>query len=134
VRASRIAAVAGTTIAVFGLGLVALFSTGGGLPQTSTERTIEVGLANRSPYAMGTKMTIPNVRGESETQAAQAFFSLGFQVVNVSNVDQPGETPRTVLEQVPAAGSKVPLDNSSVYLTVAAPAPGVVRIVPQRSG
>jgi beta-lactam-binding protein with PASTA domain len=136
VRAFRIAVVAGTAVAVFGLGLAAMFSTGGGTPQTTTEGTIEVGVANRSPYyvSTGTKITIPNVRGESVTQAAQAFFSLGFQIVNVSNLDQPGATPGKVLEQRPAAGSMVPLGNTSLYLTVAGSAPGTVRIVPHTKG
>jgi beta-lactam-binding protein with PASTA domain len=126
--------VVGTTVAVFGLGLVALFSTGGGTPQTTTQATIEVGVANGSSYDIetGTKIPIPDVRGESETQAAQAFFSLGYQSVNVSNVHQPGATPGKVLEQMPAPGSKVAL--GSVYLTVGSSSAGIVRIVPNTKG
>jgi beta-lactam-binding protein with PASTA domain len=113
-----------------------MFSTGGGTTQTTTEGTIDVGVANRSPYSVntGTKITIPNVRGESVTQAAQAFFSLGFEIVNVSKLDQPGATPGKVLEQSPAAGSMVPLGNTSIYLTVAGSAPETVRIVPHTKG
>jgi PASTA domain len=136
VRAFRIAAVVGTTIAVFALGLAALLSTGGGTPQTINQGTIRVGVANRAQNgsSTGSKITIPDVRGESEREAARAFFSLGFQVVNISGELQPGTIPGKVLEQVPAAGSSVRLGNTIVHLTVGSSTPEVIRLVPQTRG
>jgi beta-lactam-binding protein with PASTA domain len=138
-RPSRLLAVAAITIAVLVLGLVALFSTGSGTPQTTTANTVWVGISGGknvgSELILGpAEITIPNVKGESETQAAQAFFSLGFQVVNAANIAEPGETPGTVLDQFPAAGTKVDVNQTSVRLTVAASAPGGVRIVPHTKG
>ena len=114
-RLSRII-IAAVTAAVLGLGLTALFSASGGTTQTNSVATLEVGVANPS---IQSEITVPNVRGETGAQASQAFFALGFQVVSAANITQPGAKAGTVLEQVPAAGSKVALDDTTVHLTIA---------------
>ncbi len=129
-RLSRIIIVA-VTAAVLGLGLTALFSASGGTTQTNSVATVEIGVANPS---IQSEITVPNVRGETGAQASQAFFALGFQVVSAANITQPGAKAGTVLEQVPAAGSKVALDDTTVHLTIAASGPSSVRFVPHRKG
>ncbi len=129
---SRIA-VAAVTVAVLALGLAALFSTGRGTNPPTVEF---VGVANppgglTAPQA---EITIPNVIGESAAQASQAFFSLGFQVVDAATIAEPGETPGTVVEQMPGAGSMTTLDDTSVHLSIAQSATGSVRIIPRRTG
>jgi hypothetical protein len=105
VRPSRIL-IAVVTAAVLGLGLTALFSAGGGTTQTNSVTTVEIGVANPSVQS---EITVPDVRGETGAQASQSFFALGFQAVYAANITQPGAKAGTVLEQVPAAGSKVAL-------------------------
>ena len=125
---SRIA-LAVVAAAVLGVGLAALFSTGSG----TTPPTVEVvGVANApgGPTARQAEITIPNVIGESAAQAAQAFFSLGFEVVDAANVAEPGQTPGTVVGQMPAAGSMTTLAATSIHLSIAEGAAGSVRIVP----
>lgn len=129
-RLSRII-IAAVTVAVLGLGLTALFSAGGGTTQTNSVATVEVGVANTSVQS---EVTVPDVRGETEAQASQAFFSLGFQAVYAANSIQPGARAGTVLEQTPAAGSRVALDSTTIHLTIAASGPGSVRFVPHRTG
>ena len=129
-RLSRITIVA-ITAAVLGLGLTALFSASGGTTQPNSVATVEIGVANPSTQS---EITIPNVRGETGAQASQAFFALGFQVVSAANITQPGVKAGTVLEQVPAAGSKVALDDTTIHLTIAASGPSSVRFVPHRRG
>ena len=129
---SRIA-VAAVTVAVLGLGLLALFSTSSG---TNPPKVEVVGLANPpgGPTSQQAEITIPNVRGESATQASQAFFSLGFQLVYGASIAEPGVTPGTVLEQTPAAGSMKTLDDTSIHLSIAESSAGSVRIIPHRPG
>jgi hypothetical protein len=131
---SRIA-VGAVTVAVLGLGLAALFSTGSG--SGTNPATVEVvGVANPPGgiTVRQSEITIPNVMGESVTQAAQSFFSLGFEAVYAANIAEPGATPGTVLEQSPAGGSKGTLDETTIHLTIAKSAAGSVRIVPHRKG
>ena len=128
-RLSRIIIVAATA-AVLGLGLTALFSAGGGTTQSSVA-TVEIGVAHPS---IQSEITVPDVRGETGAQASQAFFALGFQAVYAANIAQPEAIAGTVLEQVPAAGSKVALDDTTIHLTIAASGPGSVRFVPHRRG
>jgi beta-lactam-binding protein with PASTA domain len=123
--------IAAVTAAVLGLGLTALFSAGGGTTQTNSVATVEIGIANPSVHS---EITVPDVRGETGAQASQAFFALGFQAVYAANTTQPGAKAGTVLEQVPAAGSKVALDDTTIHLTIAASGPGSVRFVPHRRG
>jgi len=129
-RPSRIL-IAAVTAAVLGLGLTALFSAGGGTTQTNSAATVEIGTAHPSVHS---EITVPDVRGETGAQASQAFFALGFEAVYAANVAQPEAKAGTVLEQEPAAGSKVALDATTVHLTIAASGPGSVRYVPHRRG
>jgi beta-lactam-binding protein with PASTA domain len=130
-RLSRII-IAAVTAAVLGLGLTALFSAGGGTTQTNSVATVEIGVTNPSVQS---EITVPEVRGETGSQASQAFFALGFQAVYAANVTQPEAKAGTVLEQVPAAGSKVALDDTTIRLTIATSgAPSSVRFVPHRRG
>lgn len=119
------------TLAVFALGLTALFSAGGGTAQTNALPTVEIGVA-KTPVQSA--ITIPNVKGETVVQASQTFFDLGFQAVYAANVNAPGERAGTVVEQMPAAGSRGTLVDTSVHLTVAASNRGAVRFVPHRKG
>ena len=91
------------------------------------------GNRRRNP-SIQSEITVPNVRGETGAQASQAFFALGVQVVSAANVTQPGVKAGTVLEQVPAAGSKVALNDTTIHLTIAASGPSSVRFVPHRRG
>ena len=129
-RPSRII-IAAVAASVLGLGLTALFSASGGATQGNPVATVEIGVANPS---IQSEITVPNVRGETGAQASQAFFALGVQVVSAANVTQPGVKAGTVLEQVPAAGSKVALNDTTIKLTIAASGPGSVRFVPHRRG
>jgi len=129
-RLSRII-IAAVTAAVLGLGLTALFSAGGGTMQTNSVAKVEIGVANAS---IQSEITVPNVRGETGAQASQAFFALGFQAVYAANITQPGAKAGTVLEQVPVAGSKVALEDTTIHLSIAASGPSSVRFVPHRSG
>jgi PASTA domain len=122
--------IAAVTALVLGLGLTALFSASGGTPQSDSVAPVEIGVANTS---IQSEITVPNVRGEAGTQASQAFFALGFQAVSAANITQPGAKSGTVLEQVPAAGSKVALDDTTIHLTIAA-SPSSVRFVLHRRG
>ena len=58
----------------------------------------------------------------------------GSRSVYAANITQPGAKAGTVLEQVPAAGSKVALGDTTIHLTIAASGPSSVRFVPHRSG
>ena len=129
-RPSRII-IAAVTAAVLGLGLTALFSAGGGTTQTNSVATVEVGEAKPS---IQSEITVPNVRGETGVQASQAFFALGLQAVYAADITQPGAKAGTVLEQLPAAGSRVALDDTAIHLTIAASGPSSVRFVPHRRG
>ena len=129
-RSSRII-IAAVTASVLGLGLTALFSASGGTTQGNPVATVEIGVANPS---IQSEITVPNVRGETGAQASQAFFALGVQVVSAANITQPGVKAGTVLEQVPAAGSKVALNDTTIHLTIAASGPSSVRFVPHRRG
>lgn len=93
--------------------------------------TVEIGVANTSVQS---EITIPNVRGETGAQASQVFFSLGFQAVYATNITEPGEKAGTVLDQMPAAGSRGTLDDTTIHLTIAASGPGSVRFVPHPKG
>jgi PASTA domain len=130
-RLSRII-IAAVTAAVLGLGLTALLSTGSGTTQANSVTTVELGVTPPSIHL--SEITVPDVRGETGTQASQAFFSLGFQAVYAANITQPGAKAGTILEQVPAAGSKVALDDTTIHLTIAASGPSSVRFVPHRRG
>jgi beta-lactam-binding protein with PASTA domain len=92
---------------------------------------VEIGVANTSVQS---EITIPIVRGETGPQASQEFFSLGFQAVYVTNITQPGAKAGTVLEQMPAAGSRGKLDDTTIHLTIAASGPGSVRFIPHPKG
>jgi beta-lactam-binding protein with PASTA domain len=129
-RLSRIV-IAAVTVTVLGLGLAALFNAGGGTTQTKPVATVEIGVANTS---IQPEITIPNVRGETAAQASQVFFSLGFQAVHAADITEPGEKAGTVVEQLPAAGSRGTLDNTTIHLTIAASGPGNVRFVPHLNG
>src|SRR5277367_5888845 len=122
--------IAAVTALVLGLGLTALFSASGGTTRSNSVATVEIGVANPS---IRSEITVPNVRGETGAQASQAFFALGFQVVSAANITQPGAKAGMVLEQVPAAGSKVALDDTTIHLTIAASGPSSIRFVPQPS-
>ena len=131
---SRIA-VAAVTVVVLGLGLAALFSTGRG-SGTNPAAVAVVGVANPSGgiTVPQSEITIPDVRGETGAQASQAFFALGFHAVYAANITQPGANAGAVLEQVPTAGSKVALGDTTIHLTIAASGPSSVRFVPHRKG
>jgi hypothetical protein len=124
-------AVAAVTVAVLGLGLAALFSTGSGTNPPTVEF---VGFPPGGLTAPQAEITIPNVIGESAAQASQAFFSLGFQVVDAATIAEPGETQGTVVEQMPGAGSMTTLGDTSIHLSIAGSAAGIVRIIPHRTG
>jgi hypothetical protein len=128
-RLSRIV-IAAVTVVVLGLGLTALFNAGG-TTQTNSVATVNIGVANTPVQS---EITIPNVRGEPAAQASQAFFSLGFEAVYAANITEPGEEAGTVVEQMPAAGSRGTLDNTTIHLMIAASGPGNVQLVPHPKG
>ena len=127
--------VAVVTLFVLWLGLAALYSTGGGSgTNPSTEEVVGVANPPGGIAVQQSGITIPNVMGESVTQAARSFFSLGFQAVYAASIAEPGATPGTVLQQSPAGGSNRTLDDTTIHLTIAETAASSVRIVAHRNG
>jgi hypothetical protein len=115
-RRSRLIALATVTLAVFGLGLTALLSTGGGKGNTHPP-VVGSGLATttNAPRAFGSQVaqtpqvpdlvTVPNVVGLPQERATDALMTIRLTASNVPATPKPPDA--LVLSQAPVAGSRV---------------------------
>ena len=97
-------------VVVLGLGLAALFSTGGATGPSSTTATTSVFRSSETPptvHAHGAgpvTITVPDVRGESKAEAVSELTSIGLDVQTSSACCG---TRGYVASQAPGSGSKV---------------------------